>query len=67
MFGRQRLAVGIGAFASGVAGGEGYQLAERTGHAGLFWAAVAAQCALLPLLLGRALHRPSRSLTVRGR
>ncbi|MFD3579021.1 MFS transporter [Streptomyces sp. NPDC058644] len=51
VFGHQRLAAGIGAFASGVAGGEGYQLAERGGSAGLFWVAVAAQCALLPLLL----------------
>ncbi|MGW7080263.1 MFS transporter [Streptomyces sp. NPDC054866] len=53
VFGHQRLAAGIGAFASGIAGGEGYQLAERTGGAGLFWAAVAVQCALLPLLLRR--------------
>lgn len=50
VFGHQRLAAGIGAFASGVAG---YQLAERGGDAGLFWAAVAAQCVLLPLLLRR--------------
>ncbi|MGW7086969.1 MFS transporter [Streptomyces sp. NPDC054871] len=53
VFGHQRLAAGIGAFASGIAGGEGYQLAERTGGAGLFWAAIAVQCALLPLLLRR--------------
>ncbi|GGV29282.1 MFS transporter [Streptomyces longisporoflavus] len=53
VFGHQRLAAGIGAFVSGVAGGEGYQLAERTGGAGLFWVAVAVQCALLPLLIGR--------------
>lgn len=53
VFGRQRLAAGIGAFASGVTGGEGYQLAERTGGAGLFWVAVAVQCALLPVLLRR--------------
>lgn len=62
VFGHQRLAAGIGAFASGVVGGEGYQLAERTGGAGWFWVAVAAQCALLPLLLkGRT------ALTDRGR
>ncbi|MFC8126242.1 MFS transporter [Streptomyces sp. NPDC057302] len=53
VFGRQRLAAGIGAFASGVAGGEGYQFAERADSAGLFWVAVAAQCALLPLFLTR--------------
>ncbi|MFJ7999212.1 hypothetical protein ACIQ7D_18995 [Streptomyces sp. NPDC096310] len=32
VFGRQRLAAGLGAFASGVVGGEAYQLAERTAH-----------------------------------
>lgn len=62
VFGHQRLAAGIGAFASGAAGGEGYQLAERTGGAGWFWVAVAAQCALLPLLLRRW-----SALTGRGR
>ncbi|TGB15668.1 MFS transporter [Streptomyces sp. MZ04] len=71
VFGRQRLAAGIGAFASGVAGGEGYQLAERTGRPGLFWVAVAAQCALLPLLLvtlvrRRRQRRPS-AVTARDR
>ncbi|MEV0522347.1 MFS transporter [Streptomyces sp. NPDC050439] len=60
VFGHQRLAAGIGAFASGIMGGAGYQLAERGGGAGLFWAAVAAQCVLLPLLL-------SRWAAVRGR
>ncbi|MET8685270.1 MFS transporter [Streptomyces sp. NPDC004732] len=60
VFGRQRLAAGIGAFASGIAGGEGYAWAEGSGHAGLFWVAVAAQCALLPPLLLCALRR-SRS------
>ncbi|MFH8572578.1 MFS transporter [Streptomyces sp. NPDC017993] len=57
VFGRQRLAAGIGAFVSGIAGGEGYALAERTGHPGLFWTAVAVQCALLPPLLLRFLRR----------
>ncbi|MGW2330258.1 MFS transporter [Streptomyces sp. NPDC001700] len=56
VFGRQRLAAGIGAFASGVAGGEGYQVAERADHAGLFWAAVAVQCVLLPPLLTTVLR-----------
>lgn len=59
VFGHQRLAAGIGAFASGVAGGEGYQLAEHAGSAGLFWIAVAAQCALLPPLLRRWSSRPA--------
>lgn len=61
VFGRQRLAAGIGAFISGVAGGEGYQLAERADHAGLFWAAVAVQCVVLPPLLTAVLRdRPAR-------
>ncbi|WP_371749565.1 MFS transporter [Streptomyces sp. NBC_01283] len=62
VFGHQRLAAGIGAFASGVAGGEGYQLAEHMGSTGLFWVVVAAQGALLPLLLGRwsAVRGPGR-------
>lgn len=62
VFGHQRLAAGIGAFASGVVGGEGYQLAERTGGAGWFWVAVAVQCVLLPLFL-----RGRTALTDRGR
>ncbi|WP_435864796.1 MFS transporter [Streptomyces umbrinus] len=57
VFGHQRLAAGVGAFASGIAGGEGYGLAERSGYPGLFWAAVAVQCALLPPLLIRTLRR----------
>ncbi|MPY61635.1 MFS transporter [Streptomyces spongiae] len=61
VFGRQRLAAGIGAFASGIAGGEGYKLAEQSGHPGLFWATVAVQCALLPPLLIRALRRRRRT------
>jgi predicted MFS family arabinose efflux permease len=57
VFGHQRLAAGIGAFASGLAGGEGYELAERSGHTGLFWTAVAAQCVLLPPLVACLLRR----------
>ncbi|MFE3741346.1 MFS transporter [Streptomyces sp. NPDC059096] len=60
VFGRQRLAAGLGACASGVLGGAGYQLAERAAHPGLFWLAVAAQCLVLPPLLTGALRR-SRS------
>ncbi|MEV0322852.1 MFS transporter [Streptomyces sp. NPDC050658] len=67
VFGRQRLAAGIGAFASGAAGGEGYRIAERTGGPGLFWAAIAVQCALLPLLLVPAVRRGSRAPAVTGR
>ena len=48
VFGQQRLAAGLGAFASAVLGGQLYGLAAASGHSGLFWAAVAAQCALLP-------------------
>ncbi|MGW6267532.1 MFS transporter [Streptomyces sp. NPDC055060] len=68
VFGHQRLAAGVGAFASGIVGGEGYRLAERSGGAGLFWVAVAAQCALLPFLL-RPLTgpKPPRRPRCRGR
>ncbi|WP_407554698.1 MFS transporter [Streptomyces sp. Pv4-95] len=62
VFGRQRLAAGIGAFVSGIAGGEGYELAERSRHPGLFWTAVAVQCAVLPPLLVRFLRRRQRRL-----
>jgi MFS family permease len=51
VFGQQRLATGIGAFASGIIGGAGYGALDRAGKAPLFWLAVAAQCALLPPLL----------------
>ncbi|WP_435243405.1 MFS transporter [Streptomyces cucumeris] len=57
VFGRQRLAAGIGAFLSGTAGGGGYAMAERSGHTGLFWAAVALQCVALPPLLIATLRR----------
>lgn len=68
VFGHQRLAAGIGAFASGVAGGEGYRLAEHAGQAGLFWAAVALQCALSPVVLAAAPRlRPARAAGRRGR
>ncbi|MFJ2829453.1 MFS transporter [Streptomyces sp. NPDC087263] len=76
VFGHQRLAAGIGAFASGIAGGGGYELAERSGHAGLFWTAVAVQGALLPPLLIHTLRRlrpgattadPDRPATARTR
>ncbi|BFP56764.1 MFS transporter [Streptomyces sp. CMC78] len=56
VFGRQRLAAGIGAFASGVVGGQLYGAAEAAGSARGFWAAVCLQCLLLPVLLLR--HRP---------
>ncbi|MEU0161410.1 MFS transporter [Streptomyces sp. NPDC006261] len=51
VFGRQRLAAGIGAFASGVVGGQLYAAAESAGSARAFWAAVCVQCLLLPVLL----------------
>ncbi|UED86211.1 MFS transporter [Streptomyces profundus] len=62
-FGQQRLAVGIGALASGVLGGNLYGLLERADQLAWFWLAVAAQCLLLPplaLLAGRRLSRPRR-------
>lgn len=60
VFGRQRLAAGIGAFASGVVGGQLYAAAESAGSARAFWVAVCLQCLLLPVLL-------MRRRTARGR
>ncbi len=51
VFGRQRLAAGIGAFASGVVGGQLYAAAESAGSARAFWVTVVLQCVLLPVLL----------------
>lgn len=51
VFGRQRLAAGLGACASGVLGGQLYGLGERAGNTGLFWLLAAAQCLLLPPVL----------------
>ncbi len=53
VFGRQRLAAGIGAFASGVVGGQLYGAAEAAGSVRGFWAAVCLQCLLLPVFLLR--------------
>ncbi|MFD4022385.1 MFS transporter [Streptomyces sp. NPDC058576] len=53
VFGRQRLAAGIGAFASGVVGGQLYGAAESAGSPRAFWAAVCLQCLLLPVFLLR--------------
>ncbi|MFI2315535.1 MFS transporter permease [Streptomyces sp. CB00072] len=58
VFGRQRLAAGIGAFASGVVGGQLYGAAESAGSARAFWAAVCLQCLLLLVFLLR--RRPAR-------
>ncbi|SDY40324.1 Major Facilitator Superfamily protein [Saccharopolyspora shandongensis] len=57
VFGQQRLAAGIGAFASGIIGGLGYGALEGAGNAHLFWLAVATQCVLLPPLLFIVLRR----------
>ncbi|MEU3438683.1 MFS transporter, partial [Streptomyces sp. NPDC006863] len=59
VFGRQRLAAGIGAFASGVVGGQLYGAAEAAGSARGFWAVVCLQCLVLPsaLLLRRRTAR----------
>lgn len=58
VFGRQRLAAGIGAFASGVVGGQLYGAAESAGSARAFWAAVCLQCLLLPVFLLHAAPGP---------
>ncbi|WP_236239471.1 MFS transporter [Streptomyces sp. CC228A] len=51
VFGRQRLAAGLGACASGLLGGQLYGFGERAGDTGWFWLLAAAQCLLLPPLL----------------
>ncbi|GGZ15089.1 MFS transporter [Streptomyces inusitatus] len=51
VFGRQRLAAGIGAFAAALLGGPLYAAAEDAGSASGFWLAVGAQSLLLPVLL----------------
>ncbi|MFF0259445.1 MFS transporter [Streptomyces microflavus] len=61
VFGRQRLAAGIGAFASGVVGGQLYAAAESAGSARAFWVAVCLQCLLLPVLLMRRRAARGRS------
>ncbi|MFJ4827420.1 MFS transporter [Streptomyces bacillaris] len=60
VFGRQRLAAGIGAFASGVVGGQLYAAAESAGPARAFWVAAGLQCVLLPVLLLSLSHRTAR-------
>ncbi|MDX3853491.1 MFS transporter [Streptomyces sp. AK02-01A] len=57
VFGRQRLAAGIGAFASGVVGGQLYGMAEEAGRTEAFWLAVSLQCVVLPLSLTSAVRR----------
>ncbi|MFD3656857.1 MFS transporter [Streptomyces sp. NPDC058620] len=49
VFGRQRLAAGIGAFGSGVVGGQLYATADAAGSARAFWVAVCLQAVILPL------------------
>ncbi|MEV5432582.1 MFS transporter [Streptomyces sp. NPDC052701] len=57
VFGRQRLAAGLGAFGSGVVGGQVYAGAEAMGSARGFWLAVCLQALLLPLLLKAVVRR----------
>jgi hypothetical protein len=59
VFGRQRLAAGLGAFGSGVVGGQAYAGAEAMGSARWFWLAVCLQALLLPVA--------SRAVLLRGR
>ncbi|WP_249464226.1 MFS transporter [Streptomyces fradiae] len=63
VFGRQRLAAGLGACASGLVGGQLYGL--TAGHTGWFWLLAAAQCLALPpiLLALRGRTRPTGTLT----
>ncbi|MFE9110517.1 MFS transporter [Streptomyces collinus] len=61
VFGRQRLAAGLGAFASGAVGGQLYAGAETMGSARAFWLAVCLQGLVLPVLLTAvAQHRHRR-------
>ncbi|MFI9627429.1 MFS transporter [Streptomyces sp. NPDC052042] len=57
VFGRQRLAAGLGAFGSGVVGGQVYAGAEAMGSARGFWLAVCLQALLLPALLTGVVRR----------
>ncbi|WP_242882126.1 MFS transporter [Actinomadura litoris] len=62
VFGHQRLAEGTGASLSGLVGGGTYQAFESADLLPGFWAAVAAQCLVLPalvLVLHRRLRRPA--------
>ncbi|MFG2175362.1 MFS transporter [Streptomyces niveus] len=51
VFGRQRLAAGLGAFAAAVVGGQLYGVAERAAAIPVFWLVVSAQAVVLPALL----------------
>ncbi|MFC8827707.1 MFS transporter [Streptomyces sp. NPDC057137] len=51
VFGRQRLAAGLGAFAAAVVGGQLYGVAERASAVPVFWVVVSAQAVVLPALL----------------
>lgn len=51
VFGRQRLAAGLGAFAAAMVGGQLYGAAERASAVPVFWVLVSAQAVLLPALL----------------
>ncbi|MFE5845140.1 MFS transporter [Streptomyces niveus] len=51
VFGRQRLAAGLGAFAAAVVGGQLYGVAERAAAVQAFWLVVSAQAVVLPALL----------------
>ncbi|MEO3972569.1 MFS transporter [Streptomyces sp. CAU 1734] len=63
VFGRQRLAAGLGAFAAALFGGPLYGAAEQAGSAAWFWIAVSVQSALLPVLLWGAVVRRNRRVT----
>ncbi|MFI1865734.1 MFS transporter [Streptomyces jumonjinensis] len=65
VFGRQRLAAGLGAFAAALLGGPLYGLAERTGGAGWFWIAAGVQSAVLPVVLWGAARRIDRRRAAR--
>ncbi|MFE4493245.1 MFS transporter [Streptomyces niveus] len=60
VFGRQRLAAGLGAFAAAVVGGQLYGVAERAAAVPVFWLVVSAQAVVLPALLVVWARGPAR-------
>ncbi|MET4927010.1 MFS transporter [Streptomyces sp. PSRA5] len=63
VFGRQRLAAGLGAFAAAVVGGQLYGAAERAAAVPVFWVLVSAQAVVLPALLAVCVAGAARRRT----
>lgn len=67
VFGSQRLAAGLGAFAAAVVGGQMYQAAERASAVPVFWLVVSAQAVVLPVLLVVSVTGTRRRARARAR